>query len=351
MADIEIAKYLIGDLAETIKTFANDGSQQMIEIIGPAAISVLTIYVILWGAGIASGRINQTFGDGAYRILRICVIVLFALTASNYSEYVTDFFLTAPSEIAAKMAGAAEGTGIADVIDACLQRGFELGNRVWDYAASKFGLFHFGYIVYFFLAIVIYISVCVIVAVATGMIFVAYVATAVLLAVGPLFILLAIFQQTQRFFELWLGQLVNYAVLFILVATTVTLCFAVFEKFVGDLPVLNPGQAIIGMFKVVAGTIAIVAVLLQTQGISSALGGGVALAAQNVTSRVLGSVQSAAGTAKRMVTGGGGASASASAGRALTGGAGGSGSPRAGAAAIGAPRARMIAHKGEDKRG
>jgi type IV secretion system protein VirB6 len=346
MADIEIAKFLIGDIAETIKTFANDGSQTMIDIIGPASISLLTIYVVLWGAGIASGRVNEPFSQGVYRIIRICVIVMFALTASNYAEYITDFFLGVPSEIAAKMAGASDTSGIAGVIDACLQRGFDLGNKVWDYADSKFGLFHFGYIVYFFLAIVIYIAVCVIVAVATGMIFVAYVAMAILLAVGPMFILLAIFQQTQRFFELWLGQLVNFSVLFILVATTVTLCFSIFEKFVGDLPILNPGQAIIGMFKVVAGTIAIVSVLLQTRSIGSALGGGVALAAQNVASRALGSVRSTASTGRQMVgLTSGGVGALATAGRALAGGA-----SRSASAAVSAPRARMIAHKSEATR-
>jgi type IV secretion system protein VirB6 len=349
MADIEIAKFLLGDIAETIKTFANDGAQTMIDIIGPAAVSLLTIYVVLWGAGIAAGRVNEPFAQGVYRIIRICVIVMFALTASNYSAYVTDFFLSAPSEIAAKMAGASDTAGIASIIDACLQRGFDLGNKVWDYADSKFGLFHFGYIVYFFLAIVIYIAVCVIVAVATGMIFVAYVAMAILLAVGPMFILLAIFQQTQRFFELWLGQLVNFSILFILVATTVTLCFSIFEKFVGDLPILNPGQAIIGMFKVVAGTIAIVSVLLQTRSIGSALGGGVALAAQNVASRALGSVRNAAGTGRQMAgLAAGGVGALATAGRALAGGSSRSGSSAG--SAISAPRARMIAHKNEATR-
>ncbi|HEV7775637.1 MAG TPA: type IV secretion system protein [Luteibacter sp.] len=339
---IEIAKLLIGNIAETIRTFADDHSSLMIDIIGPAAVSLLSIYVVLWGAGIASGRINEPFASGAYRIIRICVIIIFALTASSYKEYVSDFFLTAPSEIAAKMAGAADGQSLADVIDACLNRGIGLGDKVWDYASAKFGLFHFGYIVYFFLAIVIYLAVCIIVAIATGMIFVAWVATAILVAVGPLFILLAIFQTTQRFFEQWLGQLVNFAVLFILVATTVTLCFDIFEKFISDLPSMGAGEAVISMIKVVVATFAIVSVLLQTKSISSGLAGGISLAAQNLGSAAMGKMRSAAGAAAPVASAmsraaSGGAATLARAAK----GAGGA------ANSIASPRARMSANKGD----
>jgi type IV secretion system protein VirB6 len=338
---IEIAKLLIGNIAETIRTFADEHSSLMIDIIGPAAVSLLSIYVVLWGAGIASGRINEPFASGAYRIIRICVIIIFALTASSYKEYVSDFFLTAPSEIAAKMAGASDGQGLADVIDASLNRGIALGDKVWDYASAKFGLFHFGYIIYFFLAIVIYMAVCVIVAIATGMIFVAWIATAILIAVGPLFILLATFQTTQRFFEQWLGQLVNFAVLFILVATTVTLCFAIFEQFIDDIPKMNPGEAIVSMIKVVVATVAIVSVLLQTRSLASGLAGGISLAAQNLGSAAMGRMRTAVPGQK---------AAGSPAGQVALGVlsvAGGSSAGANGNGAIGAPRARMTSPKGD----
>lgn len=292
MADIKIAEFILGDIVNVLTKSVNNGSSNLIEIIAPGAVAMLTIYVLLWGAGIASGRINEPFSDGAYRILRICAIVIFGLTVGTYQEDVASFFLNVPMEIAARVVnGGAELSGdtpgIAKVIDACLQRGFDIGSDVWDYGTKKFGLFHFSYIVYFILAILIFIAVAVIVGIATALVFIAYIALAILLAVGPLFILLAIFQTTYRFFDAWLGQAINFSILFILIATAVTICFDLFENYMSQLPNGSPSDALLNMVKIIGATIAIVAALLQTRGIASAIAGGASMSTQNVFSKMM----------------------------------------------------------------
>lgn len=292
MAEVKIAEFLLDDIVNVLTESVNKGSANLIDVIAPGAIAMLTIYVLLWGAGIASGRINEPFSDGAYRILRICAIVIFGLTAGSYQEDIAAFFMKVPMEIAtlvvdrgADLSGSTPG--IAKVIDASLQRGFDIGADVWDYGASKFGLFHFSYIVYFVLAILIFIAVAVIVGIATALVFLTFVALAILLAVGPLFILLATFQATYRFFDAWLGQAINFSVLFILVATTVTITFDLFEAYMQGLPRGNAGDALINMVKVLGVSCAIIAALLQTRSIASALAGGAAMTTQNVFSRMM----------------------------------------------------------------
>lgn len=319
MADIKIAEFILGDIVNVLTESVNKGSSNLIEVIAPGAIAMLTIYVLLWGAGIASGRINEPFSDGAYRILRICAIVIFGLTAGTYQEDIANFFLKVPMQIAtlvvdngADLSG--DTPGIAKVIDASLQRGFDIGSEVWNYGTKKFGLFHFSYIVYFFLAILIFLAVAVIVGIATALVFIAYVALAILLAVGPLFILLAIFQTTYRFFDAWLGQAVNFSILFILIATTVTICFDLFEAYMRELPNGSPTDALLNMVKIVGATIAIVAALLQTRGIASAIAGGASMTTQNVFSRMLpvpGQIARAATSAGSVLKSGAGRAGSA----------------------------------------
>jgi type IV secretion system protein VirB6 len=291
MAEIRIAQFLLDDIVTVLTESVNKGSANLIQIIAPGAIAMLTIYVLLWGAAIASGRVNEPFSDGAYRIIRICAVVCFALTVGTYQEDIANFFLNVPTDIAAQVVDQGASLGgstpsIAKVIDACLQRGFEIGSDVWNYGARKFGLFHFSYIVYFFLAILIYIAVAVIVGIATALVFMAFIALAILLAVGPMFILMAIFQATYRYFDAWLGQAINFSVLFILVATAVTICFDLFEAYMKQLPNGNATDALLNMVKVLGATIAIVAALLQTRSIASALAGGASMTSQNIVSRM-----------------------------------------------------------------
>lgn len=319
MADIKIAEFLLSDIVNVLTESVNKGSSNLIDVIAPGAIAMLTIYVLLWGAGIASGRINEPFSDGARRIIRICAIVGFGLTVGTYQEEIANFFLNVPMQIAtlvvdngADLSG--NTPGIAKVIDACLQRGFDIGSDVWNYGSKKFGLFHFSYIVYFFLAILIYIAVATIVGIATALVFVAYIALAILLAVGPLFILLAIFQATYRFFDSWLGQAINFSVLFILVATAVTICFDLFEAYMRNLPNGSPSDALLNMVKIIGATIAIVAALLQTRGIASAIAGGASMTTQNIATRMLQAGNSAGNLASRAV--GAGSTAARSIGRA-----------------------------------
>ena len=61
---------------------------------------LLTIYVLLWGVAMASGQISEPFTDGMKRIVRMCIIVGFALTAGIYQSTIVDLFNQAPAQLA-----------------------------------------------------------------------------------------------------------------------------------------------------------------------------------------------------------------------------------------------------------
>ncbi|MCW5569244.1 MAG: type IV secretion system protein [Dokdonella sp.] len=139
---------------------------------------------------------------------------------------------------------------------------------------------------YYALAILVYLAAGAIVAIAAGILLVAFLATAVLLAIGPLFILFAIFPVTYRWFEAWLGQVVNFAILYIIVAVTMGLVFGMFDQYLSMLPITTLSETVINSLKLVGITIAIVTVLLQTRSIAAALGGGAAMNSQNVAGKL-----------------------------------------------------------------
>lgn len=296
-----IARFLFDQVGAAVTSFANEGSASLIAFIGPLAVALLTIYVLLWGVAMASGQISEPFTDGMKRIVRICIIVGFALTAGIYQSTIVDLFNQAPAQMANAITSGTDFAAdydntndLAEMLDNTLQSGFDIAGETWTKGEeansdSMIGLSGTG-LTYQFLAILLCIIAVIIVAVAAGIIFVAWLALAVLLAIGPLFILMAIFPATQRWFESWLGQVVNYAILFVLIALSCALVFKVLDTYLQTLAGYDAPmyELLMICLRAVGLTIACIAVLLQMSSVAASLAGGAAIQSANIAGKLAG---------------------------------------------------------------
>lgn len=193
-----------------LEIFISDGTSNVSEWISGPLTAAVTLYVVLYGYLVLRGSVQEPILDFAYRAIKLSIIVMLAKNANEYQTYVANiFFEVLPREISQALnTGAAPS---ATTFDSLLDKGQDSAIDIWSRAtwSSSIVLGIGG-------AMVIGASFTV---AAIGYIVSLYarLALAIVLAIGPIFVALAMFQATRRFTEAWIGQLANFVILQVLV--------------------------------------------------------------------------------------------------------------------------------------
>jgi type IV secretion system protein VirB6 len=248
------------------------------QAVEPAAVTLGAIYVMVWGFLHLQGALQEPVLAGALRIVRLVVVFGVGLRLWEYNALLVDSFMNAPVQLAARLAGATDPVA---TIDALWEQGGTVAATLWD----KGGVFN-GDVGYYLAAAIVYALMGGVCVYTLFLLALARVALAVLLAVGPLFIVLLLFETTQRFFEHWIAQLANYALIGVLAVLTASLMLTVVEAYAQQTAAL--GAAILTVdaldMLLVAGLVLLI--LRQVMPIAARLAGGVALASFGVASAV-----------------------------------------------------------------
>jgi type IV secretion system protein VirB6 len=184
----------------------------------PAIVTCAVIYVMVWGYLQLTGQIDEPFIAGVKRIITLAVVLGCALHLWLYNSLIVDTFFNAPSELGAVIVGAYDPVTIVDQI---LFDGSDAANLL----LAKGGLLN-GFSFYLAGAAV-YLLVGLTAIYTIFLLSLSRIALSVLLALGPLFIALLLFNTTRRFFEAWLAQLANYAFITILTVLSAALMLRV----------------------------------------------------------------------------------------------------------------------------
>ena len=155
--------------------------------------------------------------------MRLVVVFGVGLRLWQYNGVIVDTFFEAPVQLAAGIAGAADPVA---TLDALWERGGTVAGFLWE----KGGVFN-GDVGFYIAAVIVYLLMGAVCVYTLFLMSLARVALAVLLAIGPLFIVLLLFDGTRRFFEAWVAQLANYALVGVLAVLTAALLMTVVEAY------------------------------------------------------------------------------------------------------------------------
>ncbi len=246
----------------------------------PAVVTMATVYIMAWGYLLLTGRIDEPVVTGLRRILVMALIFGTGLRLWLYNSLIVDTFYDAPTQLAAAVVGSADPVGTIDVI---WERGGTVAGNLWDKGgvlAGDFGFYLAGALVWCLIGML-----CVY---AMFLISLSSIALAVLLALGPLFIAMLLFDATKRFFAAWIAQLANYALITVLTVMVAALLLQVVQSYATQTAARGTAILTVDALHMVLIAVLVFLVLRQVMPIASGLAGGVSLNSFGLVSRGMG---------------------------------------------------------------
>ena len=268
----------------------------------PAIVTVATVYVMVWGYLHLTGRIEEPVIAGLRRLVTLAVVLGSATHLWLYNSVLVDTFYRAPAELAGVVVGAQDPVSTIDTI-------WERGGAVADYLWTNGGVFS-GDFGFYIAGAVVWALMGLLCVYTMFLIALSGIALAVLLALGPLFIGLLLFDATRHFFQAWLAQLTNYALITIITVLVAALLLQVVASYAAQTAAQGTAIATVDALNMVLIAVLVFLLMRQIMPIAAALAGGMALSSFGTVSRLvswgmgrgLGVAGSSVGLAARSLT-------------------------------------------------
>jgi type IV secretion system protein VirB6 len=261
-----------------LASYIGTNTAKVAETLEPAIVTLAIIYVMVWGYLQLTGRIEEPFVAGLKRLIVLAVVLGTALQLWLYDSVLVDTFYRAPSELVAAVVGAQDPVATVDTI-------WEQGGAVADSLWNNGGVFSGGGIGYAVAGAVVWVLIGLLCVYTMFLIALSGIALAVLLALGPLFLAMLLFDATRRFFEAWIAQLANYALITILTVLTAALLLQVVQSYAEQTAARGAAIQTVDALNMLLVAVLVFLLMRQVMPIAAALAGGVALSSFGTVSR------------------------------------------------------------------
>ena len=237
----------------------------------PAVVTFGTVYVMVWGYLQLTGRIEQPFVVGLKRIITLVVVFGVAFQLWLYNQVIVDTFYQAPVQLAAAVAGVQEPVAILDNI-------WDSGGTVADHLFQDAAISRYdSHVGFYFEGLIVWILVGLLCVYTMFLLSLSSIALSVLLALGPLFFVALLFEHTRRWFDGWIAQLTNYALISVLTVLVSTLLLQLVQSYAKQTAKLGPGVLSVDILDMLLVAVMVFLVMRQVMPIAAGIAGGTAL--------------------------------------------------------------------------
>lgn len=266
-------------LQTQLATYIGTNTAAVAGAIEPAAVTLATVYVMIWGYLSLTGKIQEPVVESIKRIFVMVLILGIGIRLWTYNTLIVDTVFNAPAQLAAAIIGASSPV---TTIDTIWDRGGYVASELWNKGgvfSGDFGFYLAGAIVYLIIgAIAVY---------AMFLIALSKIAMSLILVLGPLFIVFLFFDSTKRFFEAWVAMLANYALITVLTILTASLLLQIVQSYATQTAALGAAIVTTDALNMILVAGLVLLVLRQVPSIASGLASGIALSSFGAVSGLM----------------------------------------------------------------
>ncbi|HML83098.1 MAG TPA: type IV secretion system protein [Thiomonas arsenitoxydans] len=260
--------------------YVSSTSASIIGAFSGTATTLLMIYVALWGWMMIRGTINEPLRDGLQRIIKISMIWGFAMSVGTYQTQIANWVFNAPGDAAALVTGGPSASPSSEMtfLDNAQDQVYIAYEKESNQASADSTL-HIPNLGEEIFAYVVLVVGSAMVLYGAFLYILSLVALAVLLAIGPLFIIALLFDASKPFFEKWIGMLFHYIFVVMLTAAVLGIILSVVNAYMTNANTYSGAANFTSqVFPIVIISLVGALILMQVQTKAAALSGGVALA-------------------------------------------------------------------------
>lgn len=199
-----------------LTNFVSSKSAALCAALVPIALTGATIYLLVMGFAIMRGEANDSLHTFLWKSFKMAFIAGLALSAGEYQASIVDGITGIQGAFIQSMSGL---SSIGALVDNMAKPFDDLGQQLWSQATTGFWP-NFSLLG---AAALVAVAEAFLFVVGLGFYLLAKVALALVFAVGPAYILCAMWPATQKYTESWIGQALNYIVLNVLVGASIAM--------------------------------------------------------------------------------------------------------------------------------
>lgn len=229
-----------------------------------------TIYIIWYGYQLWVGRVQEPLELGVRKITKFIILLGLLSTTSLYIDVIVKMFWDSPDYLATLITGK-EGsvTSSTKFLDKVRDDVFLLANKLADTGGFRNPK-------PIFTALLMEVTISLTTAYAFFLYALSKILLAILLSIGTIFICFYLFDSTQKFFEAWFNQVMNYMILYMLISAILMLLSAVIERSITG-ALASQSISLADIIQPIVFIIITWLVMMQMTSVAASLGGGVAL--------------------------------------------------------------------------